>query len=158
MLSVVHDQQGLPSAGVRFQVSGEGVAERLARSALRVPHAELLADGGQQLLGAEDGIEDQRHVDVLGEPVEEYATHGRLAVAALAGEMHHAMLVPDAAEQMRERPLVLRAQIDESRIGRVREGALAETEMVEVRREHPRGCRRGQVVPARQHAPQGSSA
>ena len=53
LLSVVHDQEGLPSAGVCFQVSGEGVAERLAGSVLRVPHAELLADGGQQLLGAE---------------------------------------------------------------------------------------------------------
>ncbi len=136
VLGFVHDQDRTALVGVsRQQMAPEGVDERLPTGRGRlVLRAQLVADGGQQLLGREQRIEDQRDVDALGEPIEEQAAYGRLAGPDLAGELDEAAVLLDAVEQMGERLLVTRAQVDEARVGRIRERSLAETEVRDVHR------------------------
>src|SRR3989449_2821122 len=99
----------------------EGFAQlRPAGLLALVFHAELVADSSEELPRREHRIEDQGHVDAWREPIEEQATHRRLAVAGLTGEMHEPTRRLNAAEQVRDRLLVAGAPVKEAGGGRGR--------------------------------------
>ncbi len=130
VLRFVHDQHRAPRAATDRQLPVEGVEDHRGGHLDPVGHPELVTDDGNELRGGRHGIEDQRDVDALGQPGQEHATCRRLADTALPGEEDDAGVRLHAVEQIRERLLVVRARIDESKIGRVRERTLAKTEML----------------------------
>src|SRR5437867_535357 len=132
-LGVVHDQGRSPRAAAGA-LPAEEIVQNQAPRVHPVRNTQLVTDDGEQRLRRRDGVGDQRHADVLGQLVQQLATDRRLADAARSDEEGDPAPHLDALSQMGERSLVALAQIDESGIGDMREGALAKAEMLEVHR------------------------
>ena len=117
-----------------------------ARGAFRPGDPELVADGGEQLLGAERRVQDDGGAGARRQLLEKAAADRGLARADLAGELHESPLAAHAVEQVRERLAVLRAQVQKARVGREREGELPQAEVLQIHAGeysvlHQRPCR-----------------
>src|SRR6185503_18909869 len=99
-------------------------------------------DRGQQLLRRQDRIDDERDVHTLGQLREQITAGGGLARAHLTRELDEATPFPDPVQEVGQRLLVTRAQVDKARVRRVREGPLREPEVSQVHRgDHISGHR-----------------
>jgi len=126
MLKVALRTAGLAAAFISAAVQAQDYPSRAVR--MLVPNAPGSSiDTMSRIVAAKLG-------DALGQPVQQHATHRRFADAARADEVGDTALRLHTAQQVRERSLVVLAQIDEPRIRGVREGALAETELLRVHR------------------------
>ncbi len=101
---------------------------RRAAAAGRDRHAELVADGLQQLERAELRVEDVGDVAALRDLLEEAAHDGGLAGADLAGQQHEAAAALQPVEQVRQRLAVALAHVEEARVRRDREGFALQAE------------------------------
>ncbi len=136
VLRLVNDQQCAPAAGVGVeQIDVERIHQRLDRILFLVGDMQLVADRGDELQLALARIDDHRHVHVRQFLREQGADHGRLAGADFAGELHETASRPRAVQQMAERLLMARRQIQISRVGRDRERLFAQAEEVQVQVE-----------------------
>ena len=133
VLRLVDDDDGTPPARVRVeQRPRQRVDEDLeARRAGRVGHAQLVADGRQQLDRRQPRREDHRHVDLGRELVEQRAAHGRLAGPDLTRQLDEAPAL-EPVHQVGERLPVPLAQEEVARVGREGKRPLGQPEMCSV--------------------------
>ncbi len=142
VLGLVDDQHRRPAFGVGVQQEGvDPIDQPLdALATLRMGDAELIANGGEQLLGGQLRVEDEGDVGFRRKLFEEAAADRRLAGADLAGQQDEAAMV-DAEQQVRERVAVLLAHVQIAGVGRDRERWLVEAEVAVVHPWPYAGCR-----------------
>ena len=78
--------------------------------------AQFLADRGQEFLGGQLGIEDQRDVRLVRQLFEQAAHQGGLARAHFAGELDEASALGYSVEQMGQRVGVTLAHVQITRV------------------------------------------
>ena len=133
-LRLVDDEHGVLARGMLGEQPGiEGINTFLdggpRRIARRVRNAEFVADGGQQLLRAELGIEDIRCRAAFRSLLQETATDRGLARPHLAREQYEAATAIEPVEQMRQRLPMALAQKEIARIRGDREGLVLKAEV-----------------------------
>ena len=92
--------------------------------------AEFDADGREQFLHRQLGIEDIGHVAGRGNLLQQAAAYRGLARAHLAREQHEAAVAAHAIEQMRQRLLVALAQVEIARVRRNGERRFGEAKVL----------------------------
>ena len=120
ILRLVDDQHRVPAPGMGVeQVVVDAVDEHLdAGIAGRVGDAEFDADGREQFLHRQLGVEDVGDIAGFRNLLEQAAADGRLARSDLAGEQDESAIAAHAVEQVRERLLVALAQVEVARVRR----------------------------------------
>ncbi len=127
VLGLVDDQQHPPRVALLLdQETVEGVGQLVLRVA-GLGEPELGVDRLQQLQPRELRIEDEGHLVLGAEPLEEGATQGRLPGSHLAGDDDEPLALLDSVEQVGERLAVRLREEQEPRVGAQREGLFAQT-------------------------------
>jgi hypothetical protein len=98
--------------------------------------AELEGDGAEELVGIEDGIEDERGGVGIAEFLQHGAADGGFAAADFAGELDEAFAFTDAVEEMIVSFAVAGAVEEETRIGSQIEGWLAQSVEIQIHGRH----------------------
>ena len=98
--------------------------------------AELHADGREQFLHRELGIEDVGDVTAFRNLLEQAARDRGLAGADFPGEQYEPAFATDPIEQMRQRILVALAQLEIARRWRDGERGFSEAEVIQIHRGH----------------------
>ncbi len=134
VLGFVDDQHRPPSRGMGGQeVPVEPVDQDLdAGGSLRVVDVQLVADGGHQFGAVQLGVEDQGHVDQVGNLLEEASAQGGFAGAHLAGDLNEPPHLAHAVQKVRQGLPVLLAQEKKARVGRQGKRLFLELKIVEV--------------------------
>ena len=135
VLGLVHDQHHAAAARVRVeQLAPDQVHQRLGAAApgLRHGDVQLLADRQQELRRRDPRVQDQRHVGVARQLLEQAADDGGLAGAHFARELDEAARLVDAVHQVRERLRVPLTEVQVAGVGRDRERLFLESEKARV--------------------------
>ena len=98
----------------------------------RAGDAEFNADGREQFLDRQLGIEDVGHIAGCRDLLEQAAAYRGLARTHFAGEQHEAAVAIHAIEQMRQRLLVALAHVEIARVRRDRERRFGEAKVTQV--------------------------
>ena len=127
VLRLVDDQQHAAALALLLeQELVELVRELRARASLR-EQPELGADRAQQIVAREHRIEDEGHLGVAAEPLEQRAAERGLAGADLAGHRDEALALLDPVEDVRERLAMRGREEQEAGIRGQRERLLTQT-------------------------------
>ena len=135
VLRLVHDQYHAAAARVRVeQVPPQKVHQRLGAAFSRLRHRDVqfLADRQQELRRRNAWIQDQRHVRVTGQLLEQAADHGGLAGPDFAGELYEPAGLVYPVQQVRERLRVAATQVEVARVRSNRERLFLEPEKARV--------------------------
>ena len=118
ILRLVHDQDRFPAGQSLFQQKISEAGHRFHPVSALHFQAEFGGDGLHQFVAAHHRVQNQSRGKTRVELFQQRAAERRLARADLAGELHEALALADAVEQVVERLAMLRAVKKEARVRR----------------------------------------
>ena len=145
-----HDGPAASSMGLQ-QIVVQGITQHLhAPRPLRVDDVQFVAQGLHQLDGIESRVQNQGHVHVIRQLLQQGVAQRRLARADLAGKGHEPTPLPNAVEQVGQSFLVPTAEVEETRVRGDREREIIQVKVTGVHRgiRLPAGRMKGRSSPA----------